>query len=118
MSSFVSILGIGEISQSGSSVCNDSFGRSGELVMGTHQTNGNSAWQLTLHDLYFTPTSARVTRFEVQGYNVPHCAGHPPPYAPMPACLILEFLFLHQYLAPFQHRGISFLTEVFTTTVF
>ncbi len=78
MSSFESILGIGEISQSGSSVSNDSFGRSGELVMGTHQTNGKSAWQLTLHDLDFTPTSARVTRFEIQGYNVPHCAGHPP----------------------------------------
>jgi len=46
--------------------------------MGTHQTNGKSAWRLTLHDLDFTPTSARVTHFEVQGYNVPHCAGHPP----------------------------------------
>ena len=78
MSSFESVLGIGEISQSGSSVFNDSFGRSGELVMGTHQTNGKSAWRLTLHDLNFMPTSARVTHFEVQGYNVPHCVGHPP----------------------------------------
>ena len=41
-----------------------------------------------------------------------------PPYAPMPACLTLHFFFLHQNLALFQHRGISFLTQVFTTTVF
>ena len=67
MSSFESVLGTGEISNTGSSVSNDSSGRSGELIMGTHKTNGKSAFRLILHDLNFTPTSASVTRFEVQG---------------------------------------------------
>lgn len=69
------VLGGGEIVYGGASVQNDPGGRSGELVMGTSQTNGCSAFRLVLHDLNFRPTAARVTRYTVTGMSRDKCAG-------------------------------------------
>lgn len=70
------VLGGGSIEYSGSAVVNDPAGRSGELVMGTSQANGRSAFRLVLHNLGFKPTSARVTRYTVTGLSADGCKGN------------------------------------------